>query len=185
MFISHDKEKTIKPQNGTEYQQIGSSMQSSALSIIENMSDIIAYAHPKAMPDGTYKPVLTLRSEDNSVRCGCRFKYIAPEIDFSYNALVNALNAAIDAEAKATNGKYITTERAEFAAPKEYDYQALAEKIQNLIGDLMSANQSNAAKITSIIERYLGKGRKVSDCTPEQAELMDLIATDLEELIKG
>lgn len=40
VFISHDKEKTIKPQNSSEYQQIGSSMQSSALSIIENMSKI-------------------------------------------------------------------------------------------------------------------------------------------------
>lgn len=37
VFISHDKEKTIKPQNSNEYQQIGSSMQSSALAIIENM----------------------------------------------------------------------------------------------------------------------------------------------------
>ena len=30
-FISHDKEKTIKLQNQPEYQQIGSSMQSSAV----------------------------------------------------------------------------------------------------------------------------------------------------------
>ena len=30
LFISHDKEKTIKPQNAAEYQQINSSMQSSA-----------------------------------------------------------------------------------------------------------------------------------------------------------
>ena len=74
VFISHDKEKTIKPQYGNEYQQIGSSMQSSAYSIIENMADIIGYAHPKVNSEGQSKVVLTLRSFDNSVRCGGRFK---------------------------------------------------------------------------------------------------------------
>ena len=87
VFISHDKEKTISPQNSKEYQQIGSSIQSSALAIIENMSDIIGYAHPKVDDNGNTRMVLTLRSSDNSVRCGCRFKYIASEIDFTYDAL--------------------------------------------------------------------------------------------------
>ena len=102
VFISHDKEKTISPQNAKEYQQIGSSMQSSALAIIENMSDIIGYAHPKMTENGA-RMVLTLRSEDNSVRCGCRFRYIESEIDFTYDALTKALNKAIDDEAWETN----------------------------------------------------------------------------------
>ena len=46
LFISHSKEKTVKPENGEEYQQICSSMQSSARAVVENMSDIIGYAHP-------------------------------------------------------------------------------------------------------------------------------------------
>lgn len=184
VFLSHDKEKTIKPQNGNEYQQIGSSMQSSALSIIENMSDIIGYSHVKQLPDGGSKVVLTLRSPDNSVRCGCRFKYIASEIDFTYDALTKALNDAIDKEAQMTNGQYVTDERNIPVETTEYDYDALMKEFQELVSQLMTQNQSNSMKIVSITDKLLGKNKKVSDCTPDQAEFVYLINEELKELLK-
>lgn len=184
VFLSHDKEKTIKPQNGNEYQQIGSSMQSSALSIIENMSDIIGYSHVKQLPDGGSKVVLTLRSPDNSVRCGCRFKYIASEIDFTYDALTKALNDAIDKEAQMTNGQYVTDERNTPVETTEYDYDALMKEFQELVSQLMTQNQSNSMKIVSITDKLLGKNKKVSDCTPDQAEFVYLINEELKELLK-
>ena len=92
VFLSHVKEKTIKSETGTEYTQIGSSMQSSALAVIENMSDIIGYAHTKTMRDGSNQVVLTLRTGDNSIRCGSRFAYIDSEIPFSYEILPEAFN---------------------------------------------------------------------------------------------
>lgn len=181
VFISHDKEKTIKPQNSTEYQQIGSSMQSSALSIIENMSDIIGYAHPRMFETGS-KVVLTLRSGDNSIRCGSRFKYIDPEIDFTYEALTKALNDAIDREAAETNNQYVTNERQNAPIIKEYNYEALMTEFQELAGKLMQeAANTNGPKITTIVERYLGKGKKVSETTPDQAEFIHLINTEIKE----
>ena len=179
VFLSHDKEKTIKPQNGNEYQQIGSSMQSSALAIIENMSDIIGYAHTAQLPDGSSKAVLTLRSSDSSVRCGCRFKYIASEIDFDYNALTKALNEAIDKEAAITNGVFVTDERQAPVTSIEYDYDALMKEFQELVSQIMSINQSNGIKITSTVDKYLGKNKKVTDATPEQAEFIYLINEEL------
>ena len=179
VFLSHDKEKTIKPQNGNEYQQIGSSMQSSALAIIENMSDIIGYAHTAQLPDGSSKAVLTLRSSDSSVRCGCRFKYIASEIDFDYNALTKALNEAIDKEAAITNGAFVTNERQAPVTSVEYDYDALMKEFQELVSQIMNENQSNGVKITSIVDKYLGKNKKVTDATPEQAEFIYLINEEL------
>ena len=182
LFISHDKEKTIKPQNTAEYQQIGSSMQSSALSIIENMADIIGYAHPKVMADGTSKMVLTLRSSDNSIRCGCRFKYMANEIDFDYEALTKALNEAIDKEANETNNQFVTEERQADVILKEYDFDALREEFQEIVGKIMEKNPTtNGPKITQIIDKYLGKNKKVGDATPDQAELIYLIVNELKE----
>ena len=182
VFISHAKEKTIKPQNGQEYQEIGSSMQSSALAIIENMSDIIGYAHSKVDTTGNSNVVLTLRSPDGSIRCGGRFKYIANEIDFTYDALTKALNEAIDKEAAETNNQFVTSERAAAPILKEYDYDALMDEFQTLVGQLMQVNSaSNGAKITQIIERYLGKGKKISETTRDQAEFIHLIVTEIKE----
>lgn len=182
VFISHDKEKTIKPQNGTEYQQIGSSMQSSALSIIENMADIIGYAHPKVNPDGTTQRVLTLRSLDNSIRCGCRFRYIEPEIPFSYEALTKALQEAINKEALENNGQYVTNERQTLSIAKEYDFDALMKEFSEIAGKLMeTASAVNGPKITEIISKYLGKGKKISEATREQAELVYLIVQEIKD----
>lgn len=179
VFISHDKEKTIKPQYGNEYQQIGSSMQSSAYSIIENMADIIGYAHPKVNSEGQSKVVLTLRSFDNSVRCGGRFKYIAPEIDFSYDALTKALNEAIDKEAAETNGMYVTEEKMQAPEIKEYDYDALMNEFQDLAGKILQKDANNGAKISQIIERYLGKGKRIVETSRDQAEFIYLIVSDM------
>jgi hypothetical protein len=179
VFLSHDKEKTIKPQYGNEYQQIGSSMQSSAYSIIENMADIIGYAHPKVNSEGQSKVVLTLRSFDNSVRCGGRFKYIAPEIDFSYDALTKALNEAIDKEAAETNGMYVTEEKMQAPEIREYDYDALMSEFQDLAGKVLQKDANNSAKISQIIERYLGKGKRIVETSRDQAEFIYLIVSDM------
>ena len=182
VFISHAKEKTIKPQNGQEYQEIGSSMQSSALAIIENMSDIIGYAHTKVDTTSESRVVLTLRSPDGSIRCGGRFKYIANEIDFTYDALTKAINDAIDKEAAETNNQFVTTERAAAPILKEYDYDALMSEFQTIVGQLMERNSAvNGPKVTQIIDRYLGKGRKISETTRDQAEFIHLIVAEIKE----
>jgi hypothetical protein len=180
VFISHDKEKTIKLQNQPEYQQIGSSMQSSAMAIVENMSDIIGYAHPVITPTGESKRVLSLRSPDNTIRCGCRFRHIAPEIEFSYESLTKALNEAIDKEANETNNQFVTSERAATPILKEYDYDALMAEFQDIVGNLMNKNpQFYGPRITQIVDKYLGKGKKVSDATLDQAEFIALINDEI------
>jgi len=64
---------------------------------------------------------------------------------------------------------------------KTYDYDSLMSEFQTLVERLMTANQSNAIKITSVVEKYLGKGKKVGDTTPEQAEFIHLINTEIKE----
>lgn len=186
VFISHEKEKNVKLQNGIEYQQIGSTIQSSAMAIVENMSDIIGYAHPIIDKNGESRRVLSLRSPDNTIRCGCRFKYIEPEIEFSYESLTRALNNAIDKEANETNNQFVTNERQETPIVKEYDYEALIAEFQEIVGNLMNKDpQYYGPRITQIVDKYLGKGKKVSDATIDQVEFIDLIITEIkDELIK-
>lgn len=180
VFISHDKEKTIKLQGQPEYQQISSTMQSSAMAIVENMSDIIGYAHPIVDKNGESKRVLSLRSSDNTIRCGCRFRYIEPEIEFSYESLTNALNRAIDKEANETNNQFVTNERQAAPILKEYDYESLMAEFQDLVGGLMNKNpQYYGPRITQIVDKYLGKGKKVSDATIDQAEFISLIIDEI------
>lgn len=182
-FISHDKDKTFKKKDGTEYNQTIPSCPTSFNEIVKNLADIYAYAE-KYEDEGAAKVRLLIRSLDNSVDCGCRFKYIDPVIDMSYQSLVDALNRAIDKEAELTNGQYVTNERIAPVTLKSYDYDALLLEFNSLATELMAKdNAVFGPKITFIVNKYLGKGKKVSDSTPAQAELLDLIVTEIKETL--
>ena len=174
IFISHSKDKTFKPKNAAEYNQIVPSCSTAYNEIIKNMADIMGYIDV----DGAQRKLI-LRSADGSVDCKCRFKHIAPIINFSYQSLVDALNEAIDKEATETNNQFITNERAVVPSTVTYDYDKLMAEFSELAGTLMSKDQGNAPKITAVVDRYLGRGKKVSDATPDQAEFIYLIIGDI------
>lgn len=176
VFISHAKDKTFTRKDNTSYNQVVPSCSTAYNEIIKNMSDIMGYIE---IENGERK--LILRSPDESVDCKCRFKMIEPEIDFSYRSLVDALNRAIDAEANATGNQFITNERATTTAPVSYEYDMQKAEFNDIVGKIMTKNQANGPKITAIVDKYLGKGKKVSEATPEQAELIYLINVELKE----
>lgn len=183
VFISHEKRSE---DNKTGEVTIKPSMQSSALAIVENMSDLYGYAHCVKQADGTTKPVLTFRTNQN-ISCGGRFKYIDNEVDFTYAAVAKALTDAIDREAKAHDNKYVTDARETASAQKEYDYDAMIADFNNITNDLMTKDKAYyGPRIVQIIERYLGKGKKIADTTRDQAELVYLINNDMrEELVEN
>ena len=176
VFISHSKDKTFTRKDNTTYNQIVPSCSTAYNEIIKNMSDIMGYIE---VEHGERK--LILRSNDESVDCKCRFKYIEPEITFGYRNLVDALNRAIDAEANATDNKFVTDERSTFTSATTYDYDVLKAEFNELVSAIMTKNQSNAPKITAIVDKYLGKNKKVAEAIPEQAELIHLINIELKE----
>ena len=175
-FIGHDKPEMIDNPDGTKTQKIRPTLSNSTKTVIAGMADIYGYAHQKAAGEMS---VLTLRDASGMIECGCRFKYIPTEIVMSYKNLIDALNEAIDKEAAETAGQFVTNERIVAPAAVTYDYEALMAEFQDLVGTLMSKGTTNGPKITAIVEKYLGKGKKVSDTTPEQAEFVSLIVADI------
>lgn len=175
-FIGHDKPEMIDNPDGTKTQKIRPTLSNSTKTVIAGMADIYGYAHQKAAGEMS---VLTLRDASGMIECGCRFKYMPTEIVMSYKNLIDALNEAIDKEAAETAGQFVTNERIVAPAAVTYDYEALMTEFQDLVGTLMSKGTTNGPKITAIVEKYLGKGKKVSDTTPEQAEFVSLIVADI------
>lgn len=179
VFISHVKEKTFKKKDGTEYNQYIPSCPSTYNEIAKNMADIYAFAE-KYEDNGTAKVRLILRSIDNSADTGSRFKYITPTIDFEYKELVKALNDAIDKEAQMTDASLFTDERATTVVAATFDYDALMAEFGDIVGDLMNKDpQYFGPRITQIVDSILGKGKKVSDATIDQAELISLIIDEI------
>lgn len=180
-FIGHHKEVTLTDQTtGTERMVIRPSLSNSTREVIAGMADIYGYAHQLHKDQMS---VLTLRSTDGSIECGCRFKYIPNQITMSYKNLVDALQEAIDKEAAEHNGEFVTDERTTAVQVATYDYDALMAEFQEIVGGLMSGAgaATNGPKITAVIDKYLGKGKKIGDTTPEQAEFIHLIVSEIKE----
>lgn len=188
-FISHAKDKLFKREDGTEYNQIVPSLSPSYNEIIRNMCDLEGYAHQTRLDNGRPEVMLTLRSMDGSVECKSRFKYMEPEVPFNYESLSKALRDAIEKEAQMNDNKFIKDEREEAPATPDYSYDELMTEFKKLVSQIQKAvgkedfRETWAAKITAITDKYLGKGRKVNDATPDQVEQIFLIVEDLKEVV--
>ena len=182
-FISHDKDKVFKTKEGVEYNQIVPSCPTSFNEIAKNMADVYAYAE-KYVEDGIAKVRLILRSLDNRVDTGSRFKYIVPQCDMSYQALTKAINDAIDKEAAMTDGQYVTDERepVHIDTVEALDYESLITEFNNIVASVMEKDPSQQPKIIYIVEKYLGQGKKVSESTYAQVELIKLINDELKDM---
>lgn len=179
-FISHDKDKEFTRLDGSKYNQTIPTCPSYFNNIAKDMADI--YGFTRKNFDGTV--TLILRSSDNSADCGCRFKYIDSEIEMSYPALVDAINKAIDKEAALTNGQFVTNERNIVSAPKTLDYDALMKEFNELAANLMSKDpEYYGPRITFIVDKYLGKGKKISDSTIAQVEMIDQVVAEIKETL--
>lgn len=182
VFISHDQEKTFKRKDGTEYNMTVPTAQKSINNIAKDMSDIYTYAY---MDEVSKSRKLIMRSLDNTVECGCRFKYMQNEVDLDYKALVTALNEAIDKEAKENNNQYVTDERTKYEAPPTYNYEELISEFNDYVAPLMQKDPNYyGPRIVSIVEKYLGKGKKIADSSIDQVDLIYLIVTELKEDLK-
>lgn len=184
VLISHAKPQANKNEKGEDIStQMVPTLDARARRICERTCDIIGYSTLTTDAEGKSETRLFLRGTPQYV-AGSRFKYMVNSIPFTYDALVKAINDAIDMQSQETGGQFISDKPTQVVAQDiNYDFDKLTEEFQDLVGELMSKNQSNAVKITSIVDKYLGKGKKVSECTPDQAEQIDLVVHDLSELL--
>lgn len=190
VIISHAQDKTFKDQNGNEYNQIVPTLDNKPRNIVNRMADIIGYARTVESDTGEKSTKLFMRGTPRFV-AGSRFKYTPDFIDFNYSALVNAIGDAIDKQAEEDGTQFFTNEGANLhtIVSKELDFDELMITFNSMIQDLSTNSDEDTFKnywqprISQCIEKYLGKGQKVSQCSREQVEALDLIVTELKDLI--
>lgn len=190
VLISHAVDKTFKDQNGQEYNQIVPTLDSKPRNIVSRMADIIGYSRVVELPTGETVPKLFMRGTPRYV-AGSRFKYTPECIDFNYQSLVDAICEAIDRQAEEDGAQYFTDSRNNpyVETTKELDFDDLMLKFNDILTTLVSKSEEDTfntywqPRITQVIETYLGKGMKVSQCTRDQVEALDLIVTELKEFI--
>ena len=181
VIISHDQDKTMKNENGEEYNQIIPTLDKRARLVCERTCDIIGYCREVEDQEG-HKTVRMFMRETSRYVAGSHFKYTPDSIELSYDNLVKAIADAIDEQERVSKGSTTDSYSSLHTDDVEYDFPALMKEVQQTVGALMSGHPEMEHKIVSIVDKHLGKGKKVSDCTPDQAALVDLILYDLKHL---
>lgn len=199
VLISHSQDKTFTDESGKEYNQIVPTLGTRPRNIVSRMCDIIGYSRAVQDAEGKTSTKLFMRGTPRYV-AGSRFKYTPDYIDFTYNDLVKAINDAIDKQAAEDGKEFFTEESTNLYTDttKDLNFDDLMKEFSNIIANIPGSSDGKAEteegikfrdywqpRITQIIETYLGKGKKVRDITLDQVEALDLIVTDLKDILKG
>ena len=185
ILISHATDKTFKDAQGNEFNQIVPTIDNKGRLVCERTCDIIGYSRTVETSEGKKETRLFLRETPRFV-AGSRFKYLPDSIVFSYENLVNAMHDAIDKEAAESGNQFVTNERINLHTIEEevLDFDTLQQEFQDIVGELMNKNAAKYQKeITVIVEKYLGIGKKVMDCSSKQSDQISLINSELKELL--
>ena len=183
VLISHAADKTFKDETGIEYNKIVPTLGNKPRLICSRLCDIIAYSRVVETPEGN-KTMLFMRGTPR-FEAGSRFKHTPDYIDFNYHALVEAIGDAIDKQAAEDGVETVTTERQNLYKPSDdIDFDAVMTEFGVITGELMTKDaQFYGPRITEIVEARLGKGKKVSECARDQAQIIDIIVYEIKELV--
>lgn len=188
VIISHAVDKTFKDEQNNEFNQIVPTLGNKPRNIVSRMCDIIGYSRSIENGDGTSSTKLFMRGTPRYI-AGSRFKYTPDVIDFTYNSLIDAIGDAIDKQMEEDGQDFFTNERSNLhnIVVQELDFDELIAEFNTIVNQLIETKEDFAAnwqpRITEIVEKYLGVGMKVSQCSRRQVEALDLIVSDLRDLI--
>lgn len=197
VLISHATDKTFTDELGKEYNQIVPTLGTRPRNIVSRMCDIIAYSRSVQDAEGRTSTKLFMRGTPRYV-AGSRFKYTPDYIDFTYNDLVKAITDAIDKQMSEDGEEFFTDKTNNlYTETVMLDFDEMMKEFSNIIANIPGSSDAKAEteegikfrdywqpRITQIIEKYLGKGHKMKDCTRDQVEAIDLIITDLKDAVK-
>lgn len=190
VLISHSVDKTFKDEQGAEFNQIVPTLGSKPRNIVSRMCDIIGYSRSVQDNEGHVSTKLFMRGTPRYI-AGSRFKYTPDFIDFSYADLVKAIGDAVDKQIEEDGSEYFTDQRTNIykIENEELDFDELSADFDQMIHHLIETKSEEEfatywqPRIVQITDKYLGTGMKVSQCSRNQVEALDLIVTDLHELI--
>ena len=189
VMISHATDKTFTDEQGHEFNRIVPTLDRRAKIISSRMADIYGYSRGVADENGNTVTKLFLRGTPR-YEAGSRFKYTPDYIDFNYQALVDAIGEAIDKQMAEDGSEYFTEARqnAHTDTTKELDFDELMSEFNTIINGIIAKATDEEMmeywqpRITSITDKYIGKGNKVGNMAREQVEALSLIVEDMKEL---
>lgn len=140
--------------------------------IVSNMVDNIFYVTIDYDEEGNRIRVLKTR-ETSEFFAGSRFKYLPETILLDADVLKEEMQKAVDKEENTTDEK-----KDLFVKENKIDFDKVMEQLNELVMDKFVPNDKLSV-VNKIVEKHLGVGNKVADCTEDQADALQIILDEL------
>lgn len=132
--ISHTDMKQMKDGvTGEKYDRIQPTLDKRGLKVASRAMDIIMFAQPESMEDGTTQTFLYMRGS-KELEAGSRFKYTSARIPFTYQAIVDDITHAIDMIEKEDGVGSVVDKKGEsvYVDTSPLDYNTLMVEVKEL-----------------------------------------------------
>lgn len=181
IFTSHSLDKTLKDDDGNEYNYIQPALPARPFDIINKMVDIIAYIREIDLgteEEPNRQRVMFFRDDSGTrFKAKSRYKYIAHHCPLEYNAFVDAIYDAIDEEVAHSGGE--SSENSDpYAA---LDFESLIDEAKVLWGRLIDEDKTEDA--SKILEEVFGKPIKFSEIKSNEVKQLFRAITEIRDLL--
>ena len=195
VFISHAERKDYVDSLGVSHSGITPALDKRPKEIISSLVDVFMFVCQEPDGNGGNRPVAFLRGGvygDTEIEAGSRYGDGLPvKIHFNYDELAKAIQSADEAMLSAgikisSNNKTILEESKEEKIEKKRPFAEVYKEVNiviNQIKDRINKGETELNQATAtIIETYLGPGRKITEATPAQIDLVEAALAELKEL---
>lgn len=162
---------------------IGTSLSNSLYGVAEKFVDQIVYLRKDIAKDGSIEHRIWFNSKGGFAGAGGRFTPDVDSVPCSYEELEKALLSAMEKVGETANTPVTFVEENKPSVVIEedkYDFMALKEEFAALTKEIVDEDAvNNPLKIKGIVEAELGTGKKVTNLTSNQAELLAIILQNL------
>ena len=180
-IVGDVKKVTEKDKNGNkvefyEFEKYTPNLRDKMFAPLNNMCDNILFLNESVDTNGVSKRVIHLRETINHV-AGCTFKNVKPVIELSAEAFKSAIEKAIDS--------YDEEDLTEEKSPQFYEEKTPFTDVVKKAGELgkQVGQKFGREKLVKVIESVLGEGKKLSECTEEQQELVEVAILEFEKML--
>lgn len=168
--------------NGVKVEQTRPEIDKRGLAFLGGLVDVLGYvSNDKKYTTDKAHSVLFQRGSEDALLAGNRNPYSSTMIPFTYDALLKDMQQAIDKlEEEGATVTDIPTDVYKDAS-ENLSYETLMESIQDMAKKCVAEQKVDI--YLKVVEKYLGKGKKVSMLAEDQTDLLQLIYDELTELM--
>lgn len=178
VFIGHeqfDKETNkIVPKGDTRSMQV-----------VRDNADIVIYLTSNGVDEnGKVIKSTGWLAETDSFFARSRFDYIDTIIpEFTAENLEKVVAEAIERQEKAEGIKAVSyEEQRETLTSEVLDFEKLKTETTELLNQLANSGDYDVEELLDLVAKHLGKGKKVSETKPHQAEVLSVLYDDLTDI---